>query len=146
MTDNEIDCLIEQLNSVRIAREAAVRVIGQSDRQEAAIVRRIQNIRAQASRTTTDNARPGVAIANAARHNNLRRGQIVRITNRLRDEYNITGEVISTTRRIVVIRNELTGNRYSRAWWNLEVIEAAEADIAEVTEVTEINGDNTNAQ
>ena len=128
MTDNEIDCLIERLNSVRIAREAAVRVIGQSDRQEAVIVRRIQTIRA---RTSRDNAIPGVAIANVARHNNLKVGQIVRITNRLRDEYNISGIVTNTNRRIVEIRNQLTGNRYSRAWWNLEVVEAAAAEIVE---------------
>ena len=103
MTDNEIDCLIERLNNVRLKREAAVRVIGQSDRQEAAIVRKIQNIRADRTRP---NLRHWVVDADGNHiKNNLREGQIVRITNYLRDEHSIVGKDVDSTGRIVDIRN-----------------------------------------
>lgn len=78
MTENEIVYLIERLNNVRLRREAAVRVIGQSDRQEVAIVRRIQIIQSERPR---DTARPRVTTANTTRHKNLIVGQNVRITN-----------------------------------------------------------------
>ena len=135
------DCLIDQLNSIRLTREAAVRVIGQSDCQEAAIVRRIQSIRME---RPIENARAGEAISNTNRHNNLRVGHIVRITNRLRDKHNSIGKVSHISRGIVEIRNQLTEIRYLRVWWNLEPVEAVVTEILDPTEDNNYN--NNNAQ
>ena len=53
MTDNEVDCLLERLNSVRLERAAAVRVINETDKQEAAIVKKLQTIRTDGSHSSS---------------------------------------------------------------------------------------------
>ena len=114
MTDNEIDCLIEQLNNIHLKRESAVRVIGQNYKQKAVIVRRIQSIRANRPQP---NPRREMVDTNGNRtEKNLQEGQIVRITNHLREKHGIFGKVVISSRRIVEIRNESTGRHHSRAW------------------------------
>ena len=121
MTDNKFDCLLERLNSVRLERVAAVSGINKTDKQEAAIVKKLQTIRTEGLRPSSGQ---GVVDAEGNRIiNNIRDGQLVRITNHLRDEHGIIGHVTNSANFIVEIRNETTRRPYRRAWWNLELIE-----------------------
>ena len=47
-------------------------------------------------------------------------GQLLRITNRLRNEFGTTGKVIRVGDPFVTIRNVESNRKYTRAWFNLE--------------------------
>ena len=116
MTNGDINRLIEQLNNIRVEREEAVRIIGQTDRQEAEIIANLQ-----ALQQTRRRRKPTNVNANHA-PNDFCIGQIVEITNRLRDKCGTTGEVISIGHTKIEIRNTTTRNKYSRAYWNLRLV------------------------
>ena len=113
MIYGNINQLIEQLNNIRVERKEAVRIIGQTDRQEAEIITKWRR------REVTD-----VNAYHAS--NDFCIGQIVEITNRLRDEFGTTGEVISVGCTKVEIRNTTTRRKYSRAHWNLRLVPQSE--------------------
>ena len=123
MSDGDINELIEQLNSIRVEREEAVRIIGRTNRQEAQIISDLQALqRTRRRRETTD------ANANhePIRSNEFRIGQLVEITNRLRDEFGITGVVTSVGHTRVELKNSTTERKYSRAHWNLRLVPQSE--------------------
>ena len=49
-------------------------------------------------------------------------GQLLRITNRLRNEFRTTGKVIRVGELLVTICNVATKRKYTRAWFNLEPV------------------------
>lgn len=107
MTDDEIDRLARQLERVRLQREEALRVVERSDNTERELLNRIQTARRNNP---------------SSRQNPLRVGDVVRITNTLRNEHGIIGTVESSPARLVTIRNANTRRTYTRGWWNLELI------------------------
>ena len=113
MRNDDIDDLARQLERLRIRREEAARVIQETNRAEEEIITRIRRARA----------------ANPSRRLNPHRpGDIVRITNVLRDEYGTVGTVLppsTSTSRLIRIRNQSSNREYQRGWWNLELVEAA---------------------
>ena len=113
MCDDNIDDLTRQLERLRLRREEALRVVDETNQAEDNIITRIRQARA----------------ANPRRRDNPHRpGDIVRITNTLRDEYGIVGTVLppSTNRsRLIIIRNQATRLLYTRGWWNLELVQLA---------------------
>ena len=113
MSDGDINELIEQLNSIRVEREEAVRIIGRTNRQEAQIISNLQALQRTRRRRETADANVNQAP------NECRIEQLVEITNRLRDKFGTTGEVISVGHTRVEIRNATTRKKYSRAHWNL---------------------------
>ena len=66
--------------------------------------------------------RAATAAAEQRRTHRFQLGQRVRITNTLRDEYNTEGTIIRVSRRMIHLRDD-GGRKYSRAYWNLELIE-----------------------
>ena len=55
-------------------------------------------------------------------------GDIVWITNLLRDEYGIVGTVLprsASRSRLIKIKNQNTHHTYTRGWWNLELVQPA---------------------
>ena len=107
MLEDEIDRLIRQLDKVHIQREEAQRAVDRAEERERALIVRIL----QARRNNPSRSR-----------NPHRVGDIVRIANRLRDEYSIIGVVESSPERLVAIRNQDTRRTYTRGWWNLEFV------------------------
>ena len=53
------------------------------------------------------------------------KGDIIAITNRLRNKFGIVGKIEKIGVRLVKIVNSSTNKTYSRAWWNLRLIESA---------------------
>ena len=104
MSDDEIEQLTQQFESVRIQRQATIEALERVNQAESNL---ISQIRAAMRR-------------NPARQRNPHRiGDYVRITNHLRNEHGITGVVVSSPARLVTIRNERTRREYTRGWWNL---------------------------
>lgn len=123
MSDGDINELIEQLSSIRIEREKAVRVISRTNRQEAQVISDLQALQLTRRRRGTD----ANANANANQPpNEFRIGQLVRITNRLRNEFGTTGVVTSVGHTRVEVKNSATGKKYSRAHWNLQLVSQTE--------------------
>ena len=52
-------------------------------------------------------------------------GDIIRITNHLYDKFGTMGSVTRKATKLVTIRNSGSGKEYTRAWWNLRLIESA---------------------
>ena len=107
MNDDDIDELTRQLQNVRLGREQALRAVTQADEYEREIIQRIRTVRRHDPQL---------------RRNPHRVGDIVRITNTLRNEYGIVGIVTSSPPRLVTIRNRNTSRNYIRGWWNLELV------------------------
>ena len=105
--DENINRLTRQLEGIRLQREEALRQLEQTSQAEQVLIQRIRA------------ARRGNP---ALRRNPHKVGDIVRITNTLRDEYGTIGVVESSPHRLVTIRNQDTGTRYIRGWWNLEPV------------------------
>ena len=121
MSDGDINELIEQLSSIRIEREKAVRVISRTNRQEAQVISDLQALQLTRRRRGTN------ANANANQPpNEFRIGQLVRITNSLRNEFGTTGVVTSVGHTRVEVKNSATGKKYSRAHWNLQLVSQTE--------------------
>ena len=113
--DDDIDDLSRQLERVRLQREEAQQAVERAENSERELIERIRVARRNNPRRRT---------------NPHRIGDIVRITNTLRNEHGIVGTVISLPGRLVTIRNEETQNTYVRGWWNLELIHRPSADRA----------------
>ena len=111
MTDEDIDQLTRQLEGIRIQREEALQTLARTSQTEQEIIERIRAVRRRNP---------------ALRRNPHRIGDIVRITNSLRNEYGTVGEVISIAPRLVTIRNRDTNREYKRGWWNLERVHTPE--------------------
>ena len=101
MIDDDIDTLTRQLQNVRLGREQALRAVTQADEYERELIRRIRTVRRHDPQL---------------RRNPHRVGDIVRITNTLRNEYGIVGIVTSSPSRLVTIRNRNTSRNYIRGW------------------------------
>ena len=98
---------------------SSCRVIGQSDRQDAAIVWRIQNNWTGIAQQNLNSKRGVFDTDENNIENILLIGQTVKINNHLRNEYNTVGKVTRNLSCIVKILNPESGHRYKRAWWNL---------------------------
>ena len=113
MSDDNIDDLTRQLERLRLRREEALRTIDNANRAETDIIARIR--RARANNPTR-------------RENSHRQGDIVRITNVLRNEHGIVGTVLPPSgprSRLITIQNQSTSRKYTRGWWNLELVHSA---------------------
>ena len=106
-----MDDLVERLNQLRLDRAEATRehnrVVEESQARERDLLHEISLRRLAAA---------------AARQNHTHSFQIghrVRITNTLRNEYNVEGIITRVTRRMIQLRND-QGKSYSRAHWNVE--------------------------
>ena len=52
--------------------------------------------------------------------NTFRVGDLLQITNRLRNEFGVTGVVETTGSQFIWIKKTVTGKRYNKAYWNLD--------------------------
>ena len=115
MHTNNINELIERLQTVRISGDRAVQRIAREIEgarvQEVAILQQIREARATAENNSNN--------PQYDRENLFVVGDEVRITNRFRNEFSIVGIVTTSGRRFVEICTT-SGKRYTRAYWNLE--------------------------
>ena len=118
-----MDELVDELNRLRIDRDAAARAyqrtVDESVRREREILDTIVQ-----NHQITGRERREAQFNNNIRNNRrnpIREGDIVRITNHCKEEeHGIVGEVTHITRRMVELRCADTQKYYSRAWWNVE--------------------------
>ena len=113
MLNQEVDNLIDSLADLRIRRENILCTLGDINMQETELqedlVTAITTAAAEAAEPNGDN-------------NPYSIGELLSITNNLRDEFRTTGTVIRTGVRLVTIRDTDTRRIYTRAWWNLAPI------------------------
>ena len=115
-----MDDLVEELNRLRIDRDAAARA---HQRTVDGSNRREREILATIIQRERQNTQFNANIRNN-RRNPIRVGDTVRITNNYKlDEQGIVGKVTHTTRRMVDLRCVDTQKHCSRAWWNVERVE-----------------------
>ena len=119
MKNEDNDELTRELEALVLEREVTRRryqlALAQSTEKETRLNQRIRRaLRQQLAEARRDYI--------SAEVNPYQQGGIVRITNRLRDEYGTIGTVISSAPRLVTIKNSRTKNTYTRAWWNLEIV------------------------
>ena len=111
MSIEEIDNITKQLSQIRIRRENAIRALETANEQESCLLRRLQRVR---------------SVARPNKENNPHKiGDIVRITNKLRDEFGTISVVtswITSHSRLIDIKNTTTNIKYTRAWLNLELV------------------------
>ena len=108
MLNHDVDALTKQLENIRIEQANAIENLKKINEAEIDTLKEI--VEAQA-KTRKRKDCPFVV------------GDILRITNRLRQEYGTVGMVTKVCNTRVTIRNSGTGNDYQRAWWNLELVE-----------------------
>ena len=116
MANSNIDDFIAKLRDLRLARAQSLTEVegiqsrlNKGNRREERILNRIQT-------TARAAGRQGPA------RNRLRVGDIVRITNTLRDEYSTIGTVTRVGPRFVTIQGKNDRRTYTRGWWNLELV------------------------
>ena len=114
MLNQDIDALTERLANIRLERARAIERLEKANEAEIETLKSLEEAKAKAATN-----KRGVC--------SLVKGDIVRITNRLRDEYGTVGMVRTIRNRQVTIRNSGTGIDYHRAWFNLELVEPASA-------------------
>jgi len=110
MPANDIDSLTRQLSQIRIRRERAIREVEAASAEESILLRRLHT------------ARSAIVSTELNPH---KRGDTVRITNKLRDEYGIIGVITSKSTpqsRLLDIRDKSNNKRYTRGWWNLSAV------------------------
>ena len=114
MLNQDIDALTERLASIRLERAKAIERLEKVNEAEIETLKSLEE-----AKTKAGTSKRGVC--------SFVEGDIVRITNRLRNEYGTVGMVRTIRNRQVTIRNSGTGIDYHRAWFNLELVEPASA-------------------
>ena len=95
MTNEEINNITRRLKNLQIRSDNAIWALSEVNKEEAIIIQQVNSAR----------------YSNAAQQQNAHRiGDIVWITNRLRNKDGITGVVILSPLHLVTICNQHTGN------------------------------------
>ena len=110
MLNHDVDDLTKELQELRLERAEAIENLQRINNAEIATLRKIEAAK---------------AIGPKERTCNFAKGDILRITNHLRDEHGKVGTVTHVGKTLITIRNSGTKAYYKRAWWNLEIIETA---------------------
>ena len=141
-TDEDVNDLVEQLEKLRVEREETNRVyhraIRQSNEKEKDLIDRIHH-QSNKDANNKNSGKPKAAQRRKLgqtddeqfkqnlyrnKKNHIICGDIVRITNHYRpNEYGYEGTVDYVGRTMVEFYHRPTKAIYSRAWWNLEVVE-----------------------
>ena len=103
--------LTKQLEAIRLERANSIERLQRIDKEESDAVIELAEAKAK-------------ALRRARRECPYEIGDILRINNRLRNEYGIVGEARKVCDTRITICNSGTGNDYQRAWWNLTLVES----------------------
>ena len=114
LNSDNVDVLTKQLEELRLERVNAIEYLEELSKHEITTIKRLDEAKAKAE-ASTKGVCPFVL------------GDIVRITNRLRNEYRTVGTVRKIRNRQITIRNSGSGIDYNRAWFNLDLVESASA-------------------
>ena len=125
-----MDELVQRLNQLRLERQEenqrhqrALETSNARERELLAAIQRESRQTAARKDTRTSDEQFEKNVRNN-RRNHIKVGDKVRITNRyVPTDYGAIGTVIHVSKTMVDIRNETTGKRNTRAWWNLERID-----------------------
>ena len=125
-----MDDLVQRLNQLRPDRQESNRqhqlALEQSNTKECSLlaaIREESNRNKKRNDRNTNDAQFQGNIQNN-RENPLEEGDKVRITNHhVADKYGVTSKVTHVCKKMVDVRNQSTGKRYCRAWWNLERVD-----------------------
>ena len=123
MRNHDIDKLTEQLRTVQIGRQQALRRVQEADTQEGLLLQRLREAQEAESRraarlATSRSHRLGRTNNRHALENKFVIGEPLEITNNLRGERGTRGVVVSAGRRFVEILTD-SGVLHKRAYWNL---------------------------
>ena len=132
-----MDELIQELNSLRIDREETTReyqdAIQANGRREREVLASIRQHRERTAQVQPNNR--------GRQRNPFKVGDVVRITNEYKlDELGTVGRITHVTNRMVSLRHPGARKVYSRAWWNVELVENSTWWVSPHVE------DNTDAQ
>ena len=111
MHNHDVDVLTKQLEAIRLERTNAIKRLQQINEEEADAVIELAEAKAKALRKARTECPYEI-------------GDVLRINNRLRNEYGIVGEARKVCDTRITIRNSGTGNDYQRAWWNLTLVKS----------------------
>lgn len=111
MSNQDIDELTRALKKIRLEREKAIEILDNLNKRESDMLTNLHEVRA-ASLAGTDTC-PFVI------------GDIIMITNHLRDKYGRVGEVKKIGKTLVTIVNSSTRRKYWKSWKYLALIESA---------------------
>ena len=114
MLNHDIDALTERLANIRLERVKAIERLEKVNEAEIETLKSLEEAKAKA-----EASKRGVC--------SFVEGDIIRITNRLRNEYGTVGMVRIICNRQVTIRNSGIRIDYQRAWFNLRLVESASA-------------------
>jgi len=113
MINTEVESLTNQLREIRLERANVVELLEKITKDEVSDVKELEEAKTKIpSRGTCP----------------FDTGNILRMTNHLRDKYSTVGEARKVCNTLVTIRNSGTGNDYYRAWWNLELVETVSGE------------------
>ena len=102
MLDQDVDALIKQLKDIRLEQDETLARLEDINKSETELIKSIHRAKQASLKKKASN--PFVI------------GDILRITNHLRDEFGTVGKVWKACTTKVHIRNSDTGKDYSRAW------------------------------
>ena len=108
MLNQEVDDITRQLKDIRLERARAVKRLEEINETETNLLKNLHRAKAKNQGTCP-----------------FAKGDIVAITNHLRNEFGIVWKIEKIGVRLVNIVNSSTNKTYSRAWWNLRLIESA---------------------
>ena len=112
MLNQDVEELTLALAQIRLEREEIVQALDATNRRENELIQNLNAARAAAAEATNAEDRNPHVI-----------GDLLSITNDLRNEFGITGRVTRSGRTFVTIRNSTTRRTYTRAWFNLSPVE-----------------------
>ena len=111
MLNQEVDDLTRALAKIRLNREKIIRALYNINKRKSELLQDLQTAAVAAAAAATEDT---------ADTNPHARGDLLTITNDLRDEFGIMGRVIRSGVTFVTIRNITTRKTYTRVWWNLK--------------------------
>ena len=105
--------MTRQLKDIRLEQASA---IDHLDRINKAEIKALKELEKAKNKVTVEESFPFI------------KGDILRVTNRLRDKYRKVGKVKKICKTQVTIQNSGTGRKYCRAWYSLELVKSASGD------------------
>ena len=109
MLNHDVDTLTKQLEGIRLEQANAIERLKKINEVETDTLIELSEARAK-------------ALRRRYRYCPYKEGDILRINNRIRDEYGIVGRVRKVCDTRVTICNSGTGNNYEIAWWNFVLV------------------------
>ena len=113
MLNQDVDELTKQLKGIRLEQAKAVKKPEEINKADNNLLKELHR-----SKTKNQGTCPFV------------KGNIVAIINNLRDKFGILGKVEKIGIMLVTIVNNDTKKPYSRAWWNLRLVESVAVTIS----------------